>query len=174
MGLRRQSERLTAVRLTLFFLGGVGSGAIFITLGAAVWAATFLLFFVPFVVAVVVHRRLERSLRRHQVWLQLKQHQVARIRLDWAVLPLPTVADPPADHPFARDFDLLGARSLHHLLQTAVSHEGSQRLADWLLNPVPDLATTQRRQGPREPVRQGRAPSRSLAAAPRGTRRSHG
>ena len=146
VGLRRQSERLTAVRLTLFFLGGVGSGAIFITLGAAVWAATFLLFFVPFVVAVVVHRRLERSLRRHQVWLQLKQHQVARIRLDWAVLPLPTVADPPADHPFARDFDLLGARSLHHLLQTAVSHEGSQRLADWLLNPVPDLATTQRRQ----------------------------
>lgn len=146
VGMRRQSERLTAVRLILFFLGGAGSGVVFLTLGAAVWAATFLLFFVPFAVAVAVHRRLEHSLRRHETWLQIKQWQVARMRLDWAALPLPTVGDPPADHPFARDFDLLGARSLHHLLQTAVSHEGSQRLADWLLEPAPDLATTQRRQ----------------------------
>lgn len=144
--MRRQGERLTAVRLTLFFLGGAGSAAVLLTLGATVWAVTLPLFFVPFIVAVVAHRRLEASLWQHEAWLRLKQQQVARLQLDWSALPVPLVADPPADHPFAHDFDLIGARSLHHLLQTAVSHEGSQRLADWLLNPTPDLATSQRRQ----------------------------
>jgi DNA mismatch repair ATPase MutS len=53
---------------------------------------------------------------------------------------------PRFDHPFALDLDLVGERSLHQLVDTAVSLEGSQRLRDWLLTAAPDPASIQKRQ----------------------------
>lgn len=144
--LRRQSEQLTAVRLTLFTLGGLGSAVLFVTLGATIWAATLLPFFVPFIIAVAYHRRLERGLRRFEMWRQLKEQHVARMKLNWTAMPPPFPANISPDHPFAYDFDLIGERSLHQLLNTAVSPEGAQRLQDWLLASLPALSTIQKRQ----------------------------
>ena len=144
--LKRQSEQLTAVRLTLFAVGGLASGVIFVTLGATIWVITFFPFFVPFAIAVAYHRRIENGLRRHETWLLIKQQHVARVRLDWAAVPQAAAIEVPADHPFAYDFDLIGDRSLQQLLNTAVSREGSQRLAYWLLDPLPELNDIERRQ----------------------------
>jgi hypothetical protein len=50
------------------------------------------------------------------------------------------------DHPFAYDIDLVGEFSLHRLLDTAVSREGSQRLHHWLLDQTSQAADVLTRQ----------------------------
>ncbi len=101
---------------------------------------------VVFEVVARFHSRLAKSILRHRTWLNLKTVEIARARLDWANLPPAAVLPPRSDHPFELDLDLTGHRSIHHLLDTATSQEGSARLADWLLDTHPDLTNTRQRQ----------------------------
>src|SRR5690606_5192200 len=48
--------------------------------------------------------------------------------------------------PFAVDLDITGRYSLHRLLDTPASQNGSERLKTWLLAETPDRATIQQRQ----------------------------
>ena len=144
--LLERSGRLAQVRLGVFVAGGVLTGATFTwggwpagSLGLGIWL-------VAFAGAVVAHQRLELGIIRHQIWLELKQAQIARMRLDWDAIPPPTSARSAAEHPFARDLDLTGERSLHRLIDSAISSAGSRRLRDWLADPQPDLSQIERRQ----------------------------
>src|SRR5258705_1248875 len=82
--------------------------------------------------------------------LNIKLIQVARIRLDWDQMPRPdqTLDESNAEtsHPFAADLDITGGRSLHRLLDSAVTREGSHRLNSWLLNGTPDPQLIAKRQ----------------------------
>src|SRR6185295_8572820 len=44
------------------------------------------------------------------------------------------------------DLDITGERSLHRLLDSAVTEEGSERLRSWLLNTQPDEQLIRQRQ----------------------------
>jgi hypothetical protein len=125
---------LVATGLTYYFLG-VWPAALSAGLGALAFAG-----------AVYAHRRVERAVACHRLWMQNKQAQIARATLDWDRIPVGATYRPRPEHPFESDLDLVGPRSLHLLLDTAVSHEGSQRLRDWLAAPVPDQEQSQRRQ----------------------------
>ncbi len=144
--LRRLSDRYSTVRLLLFFIGApilwavyfwAGTGPGLILTGGLVGT---------FGLVVRGHRRVARSIQAHEVWLGIKRTHMARLTLDWDGLPRGRAALPPDDHPFARDLDLVGERSIHRLLDTAISREGSQRLRDWLLDTRPDQETIERRQ----------------------------
>jgi hypothetical protein len=100
----------------------------------------------PFVVSVRKHRQIEETIRRDARRLVLREAQIARLELDWIGIPEATSLPVPKDHPFARDLDLVGSHSLHRLVDTAVSVEGSRRLQDWLLDTEPVLARTEKRQ----------------------------
>lgn len=89
-------------------------------------------------IAVVYHRRIKRSIARHQIWLKIKSTHVARLNLDWPSIPSPLSVIPQPEHPFEIDLDITGERSLHRLMDTAVTREGSERLRDWLLSNIPD------------------------------------
>jgi hypothetical protein len=99
-----------------------------------------------FNIAAHFHRRLERQIARHRIWLRLKQIQRCRINLDWQAIPSPPAAPIGNDHPFAEDLDLTGKKSLQQLLNLAISHEGGRRLQDWLLAAVFQPEQIQRRQ----------------------------
>ncbi|MBZ0305505.1 MAG: hypothetical protein K8I82_05505, partial [Anaerolineae bacterium] len=101
---------------------------------------------VIFAVVVQIHSRVSQTLTRFQLLQQLKITHLARLRLEWEKFPIPPIKSPGSSHPFALDLDLVGANSLHQLIDTSVSYEGSQRLADWLLAPEPDYAQIQHRQ----------------------------
>src|SRR5205814_631398 len=92
------------------------------------------------------HGKIDRSLARHSVLQHIKRTQVARMRLDWQNIPALYRAEPRAGHPFEIDLDITGSHSLHRLLNTAISREGSTRLADWLLSTKPDLPALRQRQ----------------------------
>lgn len=104
-------------------------------------------FAIVFTVVTIFHNRVKGSLTRNSLLIEIKQVQIARILLDWDHLP---PADPTAypipGHPFETDLDITGERSLHRLLDCAVTQQGSARLKSWLLSVRPDLQLIEHRQ----------------------------
>lgn len=89
---------------------------------------------------IVLHRhgRIRNSINRHRILLDLKHTQVARMRLDWARIPRVSTMPMQVEHPFGIDLDIMGERSLHHLIDTTVSVEGSRKVWSWLMETEPD------------------------------------
>ena len=104
-----------------------------------------LLFFIGFLTIAAYHNRLEHRIHRLALWSGIKRQHLARLRLDWQVLPPchPVTADA---HLYARDLDVIGPHSLLHLLDTTTSTQGHDRLASWLLTQPPDELAWQARQ----------------------------
>ncbi|HEY2973460.1 MAG TPA: hypothetical protein VGJ48_13185 [Pyrinomonadaceae bacterium] len=103
-------------------------------------------FFTVFCAVAVYHRKVRDSIARHSLMLDIKQTQLARIHLDWDKIPPSNQSSSDTAHPFEADLDLTGERSLHRLLDTAVTSEGSNRLKSWLLNTTPAAADIRKRQ----------------------------
>src|ERR1700730_1595470 len=116
--------------LALFFCKFSG------TVAACVLAASFSL---GFWVVTVYHMKVRDSISRNSLMLDIKQIQVARIRLDWDQIPHGNQSPPVSGHPFESDLDITGKRSLHRLVDSAVTKEGSHRLKSWLLTNEPDV-----------------------------------
>ena len=84
-----------------------------------------------FVMVARYHSRLEDGLARLQLWIHIKQTNLARLRLDWDEVPESSLLLP-SDHPYGGDLDLVGGHSLLRLLDTTVSNEGQTRLVSWV------------------------------------------
>lgn len=155
--LNRRANQLEAIsnkywlaRRTIFLCGIVLSlfSCRFFS-GTAGWilAGSFLL---VFVVVAIYHRRVRDSITANALMLNIKQILVARIQLDWNLLTHPAESQslPPTagGHPFESDLDITGARSLHRLLDCAVTRGGSDRLRTWLLNSTPEPLIVRQRQ----------------------------
>ncbi len=144
--LHARSNRFARYRL-LTFLPGMAIALFcyyFVNreLGWSLIAATLIVFNI----IAYYHRRLLRSITSHEIWRELKSTQVARMDLNWESIPLFSTTPPDSEHPFEIDLDLTGKKSLHHLVDTAVSREGSARLRNWLLATESDLYEVTRRQ----------------------------
>ena len=113
---------------------------------APAWFVAALLAIV-FSIVTIFHTRVRDSITRNSLLIEIKQVQIARINLDWERIPAADLSKPPiAGHPFENDLDITGERSLHRLIDCAVTKEGSDRLKAWLLNPRPDAQSMEHRQ----------------------------
>ena len=144
-GLNALSSGFWPMKLAIIFGGTIVTIGIFSVIH---WLG---LLCIPLTIAlfVVVHRRhakVDKSLVRHRVWLYMKNTQLARMALDWENIPAVQPRDEHADHPFDTDLDVTGERSLHQLINTCVSSEGSERLRSWLLSTTPDKDAIRFRQ----------------------------
>ena len=102
---------------------------------------------IVFSVVTIYHNRVRESLTRNSLLIDIKQVHIARIHLDWERIPPADPAlSPIPGHPFETDLDITGERSLHRLIDCAVTTEGSERLKSWLLNARPDTELIKRRQ----------------------------
>src|SRR5690349_11290328 len=99
-----------------------------------------------FSIITIFHTRVRDSITRNALLIEIKQIQIARINLDWERIPPADPSPPVARHPFETDLDITGERSLHRLLDCAVTKEGSERLKSWLLKPQPDAVSMGHRQ----------------------------
>ena len=140
------SRRLSWYRLVIFLIGGA---LIFISF---FWISENLAWFfagtafIIFSIIACYHHRLGKGIRRHQIWLEIKKSQLARMDLDWENIAGSMLPYPLSDLSFEKDLDITGRRSIHQLIDISISREGSQRLATWLLQKVPDIAGILRRQ----------------------------
>ena len=144
--LHTQSRRLSWYRLLIFLIGGA---LVFISF---FWISKNLAWFfagaafISFSIIACYHRRLAKGIRRHQIWMEIKKSQIARMDLDWEKVPGPRLQLPLSDLSFEKDLDITGRRSIHQLIDISISREGSHRLATWLLQKVPDLTSILKRQ----------------------------
>jgi hypothetical protein len=99
-----------------------------------------------FVFAAYRHNRLVERMNRLEIFQKILSEKIARLELDWEHIPSPGSITALPEHPFAGDLYILGERSLHQLLDTSISDGGSRRLADWLLQDVPNPPVVLERQ----------------------------
>lgn len=144
--LEQVSRRFSWARLAIL-LSGIAAAFVAVQLGSEIlgWIVAGV-FVSGFAVTAHFHARVERGIRRHRFWRTIKATHLARMRHDWANIPEPASIPVPGGHPYAVDLNLIGHRSLLHLIDTAVSHGGSSRLASWLLTSEPDIDEVKARQ----------------------------
>lgn len=134
------------VRVGIFFAGVLLSLCVGFLTTWWLGIISFLLAMLIFSIVAYYQQGMERSLTRHRVWLHLKTTEIARMQRDWNSIPDAYTPEQRVEHPFETDLDITGKHSLHRLINTAVSAEGTQRLREWLLTTRPDLETIQERQ----------------------------
>lgn len=145
--LNQISRKYWNARRVIFIAGGLLALAFCNVSGTrAGWIAGGLIA-ILFTAVTIFHNRVRDSLTRVSLLTDLKRLQIARIHLDWDRLP-PFEQSPfvLADHPFASDLDIVGDRSLHRLIDSAVTSEGSERLKSWLLEVRPNVEVIEHRQ----------------------------
>ena len=144
--LDHQSNRIGWTRVAIFFTGALLSILVYFLVGWWLLLISVVFTLTIFSVVAYFHGRINRSITRHKIWMQIKSTHIARINLDWDSIPPEPFTEPPENHPFSSDLDITGKHSLHRLINTAILSEGSQRLQDWLLNTTPDLQVIRKRQ----------------------------
>jgi hypothetical protein len=144
--LDHKSNRIGWIRVAIFFIGALLSLLAYFLSGWLLLSISAVVTLTIFSIVAYFHGRINRSITRHKIWMQIKSTHIARINLDWDSIPPEPFTDPPANHPFAADLDITGKHSLHRLINTAVLSEGSQRLQEWLLNTTPDIEVIRQRQ----------------------------
>lgn len=99
-----------------------------------------------FVGVALKHGRVKASIANHRLWRRIKSTHLARMQRNWSEIPEPVDSAGEPEHPFAFDLNLIGRRSLLHLLDTTLSRGGQERLRSWLLYPVLDADHIRQRQ----------------------------
>lgn len=143
--LNARSSRLSWLRL-IVFVGGLLAAFFTASVDTALATLVLVAALVVFVAIVLYHRHVRLGLLRYRLLLEIKQTHLARQSLDWTQIPRPLSHTPSPEHPFEIDLDITGERSIHHLLDTAVTVGGSTRLRGWLLSRVPDAGQIAHRQ----------------------------
>lgn len=107
----------------------------------------------PFIAAIAVmsveaayDHRIGKMMNIYRLWRGIKASQLARMTLDWTQIPEPPLHDPDPLHPFENDLHITGRYSLHHLIDMAISRDGSRHLRNWLLQIRPDAQEISARQ----------------------------
>ncbi|MEE8304522.1 MAG: hypothetical protein V3S24_19045 [Candidatus Tectomicrobia bacterium] len=140
------SQRHTRIRVWIVLLGIATAMLVSRVLGDSAGGITAIIAVSLFVIVALSHGRVKTSISRHKLWHHIKATHVARMALDWTQIPLPPMTPLAAGHPFETDLNLTGERSLHHLIDTTRSQEGSARLRHWLLYPITEPAQVRTRQ----------------------------
>lgn len=117
-------------RLALFLLtASLGACSLFVPWLHWGWAVPPLL---AFVLLLVAHARVRRSLLRARRAVAFYDAGLARLRDDWRGKGQQGTRFIDETHPYAADLDLFGPGSLFELLCTARTRTGEDTLADWL------------------------------------------
>jgi hypothetical protein len=99
---------------------------------------------VGFVAAFVRQAQLDNIYNRYATLAALNDEGLKRLARDWAAIPLREPPGATGQEDFAGDLDLLGHASLLHLVGTAVTPGGQERLRGWLLEPAPPEVVRER------------------------------
>ena len=144
--LQARSRLFSWYRLGILVLGGLVVWLAALRLGAGWGWRAALLLFLALIAAAILHRRLENGIEKLSAYQAIKSAHLARLHLAWDRIPQPASPIGMPGSPLAIDLDIAGPRSLHHLLDIAISREGSQLLVDWLTQSEPELEKIRARQ----------------------------
>ncbi|GMV06378.1 MAG: hypothetical protein AMXMBFR53_26540 [Gemmatimonadota bacterium] len=157
-GLRGRSARLSTLRVATFLSAATALLLVDVTEGfvARVALAAAALGAIGFATYVAAHRRVRREIAWQEALRALARQGLLRLARKWADLEaaLPRAEArheaTPADHPYARDLDVVGTASLARLAGPVTSERGRARLRRSLLEPAPPATIRARQEAVRE------------------------
>jgi DNA mismatch repair ATPase MutS len=135
--LGKKSNKFSGYRLAVFIAGLIIIIAGFLY-GREAGMAAVIISAAAFSITVHFHNKLLTGIKRHSVYLKIKNEHLHRMKIDWENIPLPVSNENPGELSLGKDLDLCGKRSLHHLIDNSVSLEGSRLLSDMLTNSLRD------------------------------------
>lgn len=131
------SDKFSTYRLITFIAGAALSVAAYFISNITGWIIT-LISAAAFSIVVHLHNKLLEGIRKYYTYQKIKEENLARMKVDWNNIPDPIVNTPPSEMTTEKDLDITGKYSLHNLLDTTVSKEGSILLRKWMSNYLPD------------------------------------
>jgi hypothetical protein len=140
------SRRYAWVRLAVFLAGAAAAWGVAVFFGANAGWLMIAFAALVFVAIELQHRRVDAWAASFRIWQAIYRESLARLELDWEHIPRPSASDDQPPTALALDLDLTGPRSLHALLDTTISRQGSRLLAGWLTAGAPDLQEIAARQ----------------------------
>ena len=144
--LGKRSEKYSWSRLKIFLSGLALTVLVFIFVGSLPGWIVLALSLACFSVAVHFHNKVIRSIKKYNIYIGIRYENLARLNLDWEGMPQSPLEGNIHMHPFEIDLDITGERSLHRLINTSQSIEGSELLRELLLIRKPEHEKIIRRQ----------------------------
>lgn len=145
-GLEQRSSIFSWARLTVVIVGAIVVYWLFRSAGPNVGMVSLLVGIGVFLALVKMHDRVEEGLRQTRLLRRIKELHERRRTLDWDAIPEELEEIDPRIHPLAADLNLVGPRSLHHLIDACASKGGSDVLRAWLTDATPQFERCVRRQ----------------------------
>lgn len=143
--LRQQSSSISRWRLIVFVLTFVVPYLIYTyneTLAQLLLGAGFLFF----IFLVRQHRKVSEAESVLEKRIVQTKTRIAKTSRLWSEMPLPFEKAVQNDHPYAKDLNLFGEKSLHRLIDSSISEIGSKKLAEFLLQPADNTSQVVWRQ----------------------------
>ncbi|HRJ99833.1 MAG TPA: MutS family DNA mismatch repair protein [Ignavibacteria bacterium] len=140
-----KSNKYSFRRLWIF-LAGLILTIILLNFNSAAGLIAAVISLIIFAVTVHFHNRLLQSVRKFSFFKKLQDENIARMKVDWSGIPENINIILPEESSTFKDLDLTGSKSLHRLLDTSVSMEGSGKLAKHISQFSPDVKLINRNQ----------------------------
>ncbi len=144
--LGKLNSRVSVLRLITFVVGG---GLVYLAARSGIpWVLGIVLALVVliFMGLVVWHRRIDKMQSHFSSFADIRWNHLARMMLNWDDIPPSSGIEIDSDHPFARDFNLVGDRSMLQLMNTTNYVGSTACLKRWLLRKNCDLNDLKKRQ----------------------------
>lgn len=137
-GLKKQSNRMSTIRLVVFLSGAALACFCFRHAGSlAGWLAV-LAALVLFVIFVRKHQTINTELDLARCMISVNQEYLDRITGEWSRFSDRGNEFVDPGHPYTSDLDIFGEQSLFQAINTAKTWYGRNRLAERLRNPMKD------------------------------------
>lgn len=143
--LEEASTRFSYVRGAYFVISVFALYAVAQTGSDGIFFSSLLALSGGFIYLVSRHKKITDHRDQLSFLKEVKNQQVGRMDLQWEKLPEYSFERDLSDHAYSNDLHITGEFSVHHLMDTSIYEGSSNRLADWLLNDVPDTEEAKKR-----------------------------
>ncbi|KUO76714.1 MAG: DNA mismatch repair protein [Desulfosporosinus sp. BRH_c37] len=130
--LTQRINRLSNLRLALFFAGCALAGFLYMSQRSSLGFSILLFTVVSFAALVLWHQNLRTKQSYIQVIYEIYEQALKRLAGEWKSFPDTGEDFKDPDHPFSEDLDLFGPSSLFQWTNTAKTFRGREKLKEWL------------------------------------------
>jgi hypothetical protein len=144
--LNQKSKKISLIRFIVFLAGLFLFLGFYINNYKDISFISASLFGLIFIFLVVIHNKVEKSIKKFKTFIQIKNDLFARSKLDWTNIPYMDEFYSTNSNYIEQDLNITEKNGLLHLINTGVAFESVQILRKWLSGKVTDISEIISRQ----------------------------
>ncbi|MBI9072302.1 MAG: hypothetical protein JEY94_11930 [Melioribacteraceae bacterium] len=144
--LETKSRKFSLIRLVCFLSGLILFISLFVLKFKISAVFIGLSFTSLFLILIVIHNKIDLSLKKFKAYILIKEEFLARVKLNWEKIPKIREEYLSQISPLEIDLNILGDNSLLQLINFSVSVNGLQKLRKWFSNSDKEITSIVGRQ----------------------------